>query len=138
MLNLIPYLLFDGNCAEAMAFYKSCLGGELTLLKAVDSPMKSLVPPEHDQKIVNANLRSGPIHLSASDWLHPTRARKKGNAVCLFLNGGTHEELREIFDKLSAGADQAVTDPLRDMAFGTYGALTDKYGTRWMFHGEKS
>jgi uncharacterized glyoxalase superfamily protein PhnB len=31
MLNLTPFLLFDGNCAEAMAFYQSCLNGELTI-----------------------------------------------------------------------------------------------------------
>ena len=31
MLNLTPFLLFNGNCAEAMTFYQSCLGGDLTL-----------------------------------------------------------------------------------------------------------
>ena len=24
MLGLTPFLLFDGNCAEAMTFYQSC------------------------------------------------------------------------------------------------------------------
>ena len=28
-MNLTPFLRFDGNCAEAMAFYHACLGGEL-------------------------------------------------------------------------------------------------------------
>jgi PhnB protein len=31
MLTGTPFLLFDGNCAEVMSFYHSCLGGELTL-----------------------------------------------------------------------------------------------------------
>ena len=39
MINLSPFLLFDGNCAEAMAFYQSCLGGELTLTRVCDTPM---------------------------------------------------------------------------------------------------
>jgi PhnB protein len=30
MLHTTPFLLFDGNCAEAMTFYHKCLGGELT------------------------------------------------------------------------------------------------------------
>jgi PhnB protein len=46
-------------------------------------------------------------------------------------------ELRAIFDKLSEGADPALLDPLRDMPFGSYGALTDRFGVRWMFQGEK-
>ena len=40
MLNCTPFLLFDGNCAEAMAFYKKCIGGELTIMKLGDTPMK--------------------------------------------------------------------------------------------------
>jgi uncharacterized glyoxalase superfamily protein PhnB len=28
-MTIIPYLNFDGNCGEAMAFYGSCLGAEL-------------------------------------------------------------------------------------------------------------
>ena len=39
MLNLTPFLLFDGDCAEAMAFYQSCFSGELTLTKLRDTPM---------------------------------------------------------------------------------------------------
>ena len=36
-MNLTPFLLFDGNCAEAMAFYQACLGGELTVTKVGDT-----------------------------------------------------------------------------------------------------
>jgi PhnB protein len=31
MLRCNPFVLFDGDCAEAMFFYHECLGGELTL-----------------------------------------------------------------------------------------------------------
>jgi PhnB protein len=53
------------------------------------------------------------------------------------LSEGTYKELKEVIDKLSEGADPALLDPLREMPFGSYGALTDKYGVRWMFQGEK-
>lgn len=36
-MNLSPFLLFDGNCAEAMGFYQACLGGELTLTTVGDT-----------------------------------------------------------------------------------------------------
>ena len=49
-MNLTPFLLFDGDCAEAMAFYQSCLGGELTMTRLGDTPMGSDAPPEHAAK----------------------------------------------------------------------------------------
>ena len=137
MVNFTPYILFDGDCAEAMAFYHSCFGGELSLTKLGDSPMKGQFPPEQQNKVVNSRLRSGAIDISASDWLHPTRTPKQGNTVCLYISEGAYKELKEFFDKLSEGADLALLDPLREMPFGSYGALTDKFGVRWMFQGEK-
>ena len=44
MLSAMPFLLFDGNCAEAMTFYHECLGGELRLTKLGDTPMKDQSP----------------------------------------------------------------------------------------------
>jgi PhnB protein len=137
MINLTPYLLFDGNCAEAMTFYQSCLGGELTLTKVSDTPMQAQVPPEHQDKIIYAQLKTDTLEFSATDWLHPTRKPKQGNTVCMHVNSGTYDELRGIFDKLSAGADPQLLDDLRDMPFGSYGHLADKYGVHWFFKGDK-
>ena len=138
MLNLTPFLLFDGNCAEAMGFYKSCLGGELTITRVSDMPMKDHMPPQQHHKVAFAHLKSAAIEFSATDWLHPTRTPQHGNTVCMFINGGTYNELREIFDKLSSGADKDLLDDLRDMPFGAYGHLADKYGVHWFFQGEKA
>ena len=137
MINLTPFLLFDGNCAEAMTFYKSCLSGELTLTKVSDTPMKDQVPPEKHNRIINAHLKSGAIEFTASDWLHSTRAPKQGNTVCMYINGGKYSELRAIFDKLSERADKSLLDDLRDLPFGSYGHLADKYGVHWFFQGDK-
>ncbi len=59
MLYCTPFLLFDGNCAEAMTFYHQCLGGELTLTKLADTPMKDQFPPEKHNRLINAHLKSG-------------------------------------------------------------------------------
>ncbi|MGH9739315.1 MAG: VOC family protein [Candidatus Acidiferrales bacterium] len=131
MTTLTPYLLFDGNCREAMEFYKSCFDGEVTMARVKDSPAKDHMPATQNDKIINAHLESGAIAISASDWLRPDRAPIRGNTVCLFLSSGTYQELKALFEKLSEGAD--VTDPLKEMFFGAYGALNDKFGVRWMF-----
>jgi PhnB protein len=137
MIHLTPFLLFDGNCAEAMAFYQSCLGGELTLLKLGDTPMKDQVPPKLHGRITYARLKSDAIDFSATDWLHPTRMPKKGNTVAIYLSEGTYSELKTIFDRLAVGAEKETLDDLRDMPFGSYGHLADQFGVHWFFKGER-
>jgi len=135
MTTLTPYLFFEGKCQPAMEFYKSCFGGELTTTKLKDSPAKDFMPAFQHEKIVNARLRSGKLEISASDWLRPVQTPIRGNTVCLYLSGGTYEELKTLFERLSEGAE--VTDPLKEQFFGTYGALNDRFGVRWMFQADK-
>jgi PhnB protein len=135
MTTLTPYLLFDGKCQQAMKFYKSCFGGELTATKVKDSPAKDFMPAVQQEKIVYARLRSGKLAISASDWLRPDRTPIRGNTVCLYLSRGTFEELKTLFKRVSEGAE--VTDPVKEQFFGTYGALNDKFGVRWMFQTDK-
>ena len=130
--TLTPYLLFNGACHQAMQFYRSCFGGELTVTKVKDSPARDLMPAVQHDKILNARLRSGDLEIFASDWLRADRTPTRGNTVCLYLSGGTVQELKTLFEGLSDGAE--VTDPLGDEFFGMYGALNDKFGVRWMFH----
>lgn len=137
MLTVMPFLLFDGRCAEAMEFYKSCLGGDLSILKVADTPMKEHYPPAQHGMVAFAHLKNASIEFSATDWLHPTRTFKQGNTVCMYLTGKTYRELKPVFDQLAVGADPALLDDLRDMPFGTYGHLADKYGVHWFFRGEE-
>lgn len=131
MTTLTPYLLFDGSCCDAMEFYHSVFAGKLTITKVSESPAKDQFPAFQQNKVVNAHLQSASIEISASDWLMPDRTAVRGNTVCLYVHCGTSAELQSLFDKLSDGAQ--ITDPLKEVFFGTYGALNDKYGNRWMF-----
>jgi PhnB protein len=136
MVQTTPFLLFDGNCAEAMTFYQKCLGGELTLTKVSDTPMKAQYSEEKHNRIIYSQLINDAINISATDWLHPTRRPQQGNTVCIYITGRS-EELKSIFDSLSEGAPKEFLDELRDMPFGSYGHLADKYGVHWFFKGEK-
>lgn len=138
MLNLTPFLLFDGNCAEAMTFYHQCLGGELTLTKLADTPMKDMFPPEKHGRLINAHLKSGNLEISATDWMAaPERLPKQGNTIAIFVVGSAYEELKEVFSKLSEGAQKDNFQELHDMPFGMYGQFTDKFGVPWIFKGDK-
>ena len=137
-MNLNPFLLFDGNCAEAMTFYQSCLGGELTITRVADTPMKDQAPSGQHQKVAFAHLQSGAIQISGTDWQHQTRAFNPGNTVGVYLTSDNATDLTTAFDKLSVGADPGLLDPLTDMPFGVYGHLCDAYGVHWFFRGERN
>ena len=140
MLQTTPFLLFDGNCAEAMTFYQQCLGGELTLTKLGDTPMRDQYPKEKHNRLINAHLKSGAIEISASDWMaSPTWEPKEGTNVGIFVTAGTYDEIKAIFDRLLERADKkkGLFVELRDMPFGTFGQFVDKYGVPWKFRGER-
>jgi PhnB protein len=44
MTTINAYLTFNGNCRQAMTFYRECLGGELTLQAVKGSPMEGHWP----------------------------------------------------------------------------------------------
>src|SRR5436305_13976550 len=134
MLRCTPFLLFDGNCAEAMTFYHQCLGGELTLTRLGDSPMKDQLPPEKHDRIINAHLKSGAIDISATDWMaSPAFEPRQGNMSALFVMGEGYAELKAVFDRLAAGADKQRFQELHDLPIGIYGQLYDKYGVHRSF-----
>src|SRR5205085_6774046 len=133
MLHCTPFLLFDGNCAEAMTFYHKCLGGELTLTKLGDTSMKDMFPKEKHNRIINAHLKSGPIEISATDWMaSPAFEPILGNMSAVFVIGTDGAELKAVFDKLAVGADRKRFQELHAMPFGTYGQFYDKYGMQWI------
>jgi PhnB protein len=136
MLRTTPFLLFDGNCAEAMTFYHDCLGGDLTLTKLADTPMAANFPPEKHDRIINAQLKAGDIDISATDWMaSPDFDPVQGNTYAIYVTGESYNELKVIFDKLRDGDNNTRLQELHEMPFGTYGQFYDKYNVQWIFRG---
>lgn len=132
MAQLGPYLTFDGNCAEAMNFYKEVFGGELRMQKFGDAPMDS--PADSKDRIMHAHLGNGAFNLLDSDGM-PGQAPIQGNNVTLNVGSETKEEQEKYFNKLAEGGK--VTMPLQDTFWGAnFGMLTDKFGMHWMFNTE--
>lgn len=137
MLQLTPFLLFDGNCDEAMGFYQTCLGGDLTIVRLGDTPMKAGFPEGQHRKVANAHLKAGLVELSATDWLHPTRKPVSGNTAAVYLTGEP-ASIRAAFDSLCVGAESESLVHLKQMPFGLYGRLRDRYGVEWYFRGQEA
>jgi PhnB protein len=125
-----PYLTFNGNCREAMTFYKECFGGNLTLQTVAESPMANQWPADVQQNILHAMLQNNSLVLLASD-MAAREGVVRGNTISLSILCSSDEEINTFFSNLSQGAK--VTHPLHKFFAGTIGALTDKFGMNWLF-----
>ena len=128
--KLNPYISFDGNAREAMEFYKSVFGGELTLSTFADmGQAPDGVDPE---KIMHAVLLTdNGITIMAADTATGMREFVNGTNMSLSLGGDNETELTSYFNRLADGG--IVESPLKKEAWGdTFGMCIDKFGTFWM------
>lgn len=128
--RLIPYLGFNGNCREALGFYKECLGGELTMQTFGETPMADQTPAEMLDKVMHGSLANENIVLFASDMMGEEADAPSNGRVTLCLVCRTPEEIRDFYAKLSTGGK--IGSALKEEFFGTYGDFTDKFGIHWM------
>src|SRR6266550_5319954 len=66
-----PYLFFNGNCEEAIEFYRKALGAEVEMMmrfkESPEPPPPGAVPPGSENKIMHASFRIGQTTVLASD-----------------------------------------------------------------------
>ncbi len=136
MTQINSYLTFNGNCKEAMTFYKDCLGGELNFQTIGESPLSDKMPTQMKDCILHATLTKNSLILMASDMVSES-GLVKGNAVSLSLNCSSEEEIKNYYTKLSNGGKQ--NHPIEDSFWGAlFGGLTDKFGNHWILNFNKN
>lgn len=130
MAQLDPYLVFNGNCAEAMHFYADALGGKIEKEQTFrGTPGWESMPPELADQILHIRMTLGDRVLMASDnGGHPFQGRQ---GFSLTLTCDSIEEANRAFAALAQGGK--VTMPLAPTFWAdTFGMLEDRFGTGWM------
>ena len=129
-MQIVPYLNFDGNCAEAFRFYERVLGGRIEeLMTHADSPIANEVPAEWGPRIMHARLAVGDQVLLASDAMPGHYATPRGVYVTLRVD--TVEEADRIFAALSDAG--RVTMPIGQTFWSArFGMCADRFGIGWM------
>jgi PhnB protein len=135
MTTIQSYLTFNGNCREAMTFYKKCLGGELRFQTIGESPLADKMPAKMKDRILHATLNRDGRILMGSDMVGE-KGLIKGTTVSLLLNCSSEEETRASYERLAE--DGEATHPLEINFWGAlFGDLTDKFGNHWLLHFDK-
>jgi PhnB protein len=130
-MKLITYLHFNGNCEQALNFYKDCLGGKILQISRMgDSTMK--VPQTHKNQIMHARLEFGENLLMLSDTMD-SNTTTFGNNIRLCLDLEDISQANDLFIKLSK--DGRVLMPFQKTFWeGQFGMLVDQFGVQWMIN----
>ena len=127
------YLTFNGDAAEALAFYAKCLGGKIEFsMTFAESPMGAQTPDDYKDKIMHATLTARGQKLMASDA--PPDYKFEGyKGFSLSVQAKDVKEGEQLFGALSDGGK--VTMPYA-ATFGSpgFGMLEDKFGVPWMIN----
>jgi len=129
MKDVNAYLVFDGNCRQAMNFYEKCLSAKAFFMPFSETPCQA--PSEAKDRIAHAHLAKGSAVLMASDTM-PGMPYHAGNNFHVALACESAEEIETLFQAFSENGK--VHLPLHDAFWGArFGMLTDQFGINWMF-----
>src|SRR6185369_15937835 len=104
MTHLNPFIRFnDSKCKEAMNFYKSCLGGELSFMTVKGSPMEKDMPTEKGDLIMHSTLKKDGWYLIGSDMMRDVA--KVGDNVGVSVDFDNENEIKEVAKKLAEGGE---------------------------------
>ena len=128
--RLNPYITFGGNAREAMEFYQSALGGELTVSTWSEMPDMPGNSPQMADKLMHAMLTvNDSVAIMGADM--PDHPGPKDSSISVSLSGEDENELRRWWDKISDGAE--ITAPFEQAPWGdTFGMCVDRFGVHWM------
>ena len=135
-MQVTPYIMFNGNCEEALKFYEKALGGEIKdLMRFEGSPAENMSVDK--QKVMHSHFAvDGNVLFMASDTGQSNAGANQGGMVHLSLNFTDAGKLQQVFAAMSDGG--RVTMPLQDTFWGaTFGMLQDQFGVNWMFNYDK-
>jgi PhnB protein len=128
-LRLNPYLNYKDTARDAMTFYQSVLGGELTISTFGD--FHASEDPSEQDKVMHAQLETPDgFVLMAADTPNAMEHRPQAG-VSVSLSGDDEAKLRGYFEGLSAGGN--VVMPFETAPWGdTFGMCVDRFGTSWL------
>ena len=126
----MPYLHFQGDCAEALAFYATVFNGtNLQTMRYADGPGTSADWQASD-RIMHGQVTIGDGTLMASDY-PPGVEGAPQSGVSIMQSAPDVPNARSMFDQLADGG--SVIQPFAATFFSPgFGMVEDKFGTHWI------
>lgn len=130
-LQLEPYIFFYGRCEEALAFYKSVLGGTYEMQRNSDVPSAQQVAPDFRDKVMHSSFKGSGVAFMASDGREAKPVDPEAGNISLALSATDRATGERIFNGLAEGG--VVKMPLEEAFWGgRFGMIHDRFGLEWM------
>lgn len=129
-----PYLFFEGNCEEALDFYRAKLGAEQVMLmrykECPDEPPPGMVRPGSEEKVMHGAFRLGESIIMASD---NCCGEKEVGFDGFSLSLSLPDEVAATKAFVALAEEGEVQMPLGKTFWSPcFGMVTDKFGIGWM------
>ena len=133
MVDVNPYLNFNGTCREALEMYARVLGGEIIALHEFGDMVTEMgLSDAHRPWIMHGQLRIGDKVIMASDAPF-TYAPVAGMSVQIGLDDLA--EGKRVFEAMAEGG--VVKMPFEPTFWAEgFGMVVDRFGTPWMINVE--
>ncbi|MCG8479079.1 MAG: VOC family protein [Spirochaetales bacterium] len=129
MRSVCPFIIFSGNCREAMEFYRDCFSGTITTLQtAGESSLDAR--GEHADRIFNAVMEANGLQLMASDD-QPGQPVAAGSNMSVFVSFSDADDQRSVYDSL-VGGGTVIMELDGTMGGPGFAMVRDRFGVHWM------
>lgn len=133
-MRIVPYMMFHGNCEEALHFYESVFGGKAVIMRYSDA--EGMPYPEGwGDKVLHAQLdiEGCPLYFSDSPVPISVGSLNPG----LTLEPDSEAQQTRWFNGLAEGGK--INMPLEDTFWGArYGQVHDRFGFNWSLNFQKT
>lgn len=132
--GLCVYLSFAGNCAQAFAFYRDLLGGEIQqMFYHRDAPpeARACVPEASGDQVMHACIQIGPYQIMGADVA--AEQQRPISGFCLQLQIDDTARAEQVYAALAE--DGVVVMALAETFWAhRFGIVHDRFGTPWMIN----
>ena len=124
-MKIIPNLSFNGNCLEALEYYKKIFDGEILQIVTYDE-VNYKCSEDEKKKIFSAIMLLGKNTVYFNDKLN----EKIGNNITMIIEFFNEEDLKNISGKLSE--EGTISVEMGETTWGSqYVEIVDKFGIVW-------
>ncbi|MBD2869244.1 VOC family protein [Paenibacillus arenilitoris] len=132
-VQLTPYIMLDGNAAEAISFYEQALDAVVVFRESFGEGPENPERPMTDdvkKRVAHAVLKVGEAELLVADCV-PGEPNDSGNRLTICITSSEIGQSRRYYEALQQGGE--VNLPLQELYFSpAYGVVTDKFGVTFL------
>jgi len=130
-MKISPYISFNGNCAEAVAFYEKAFDVKAEIMRYSDAPPENgyEAAPGTENLVMHAQFEIDGEMIMLCDY-PPVETVKIGTNIAIMAEFESVNVATMVFNTLKEGGE--VSMELQETFWSKwFGSLTDKFGIIW-------